>query len=174
MKTYKLIHTHNLQPVTRAQLAEVGARYLPLTLNRETPPTRVPEGMAWAEVVGRPTYDPDTQKLVANNSVEKLDWKIVPLTEEEIAAREAARNPVPGQIENWRAKAILEMQGMLEAVENIIATLEGEQGIIVRRAWNDGSPLTRHGPTVTAMASQLGLEPEQVDDMFRAAAALEV
>ena len=91
MKTYKLIHIHNIQPVTREQLADAGAMYLPLKLNRETPPTRVPDGMAWAEVIPRPIYNPGTERLVPDNSIEKLDWRVEPLTSEEIAARVAQR-----------------------------------------------------------------------------------
>ena len=37
-----------------------------------------------------------------------------------------------------------------------------------------GADLARNGPTVLALAHVLGLNDDQIDDMFRKAAALEV
>lgn len=81
---------------------------------------------------------------------------------------------VPAEIANWRARAVLELQDLLAPVEQILAAMTGPEGVIVRHAWTSGAPLARHGPTVLALAPQLGLTDEQIDHMFRAAAALVV
>lgn len=81
---------------------------------------------------------------------------------------------IPREIANWRARAILELQGLLPTVEALITAMTGPEGIVVRNAWAAGAPLARHGPTVTALSPQLGLTSDQIDSMFIAAAALEV
>ena len=81
---------------------------------------------------------------------------------------------VPHEIANWRARAVLEIAGLLPTVEALIAAMEGEAGVVVRMAWERGSPLVRDGATVTALAAQLNLTSEQIDAMFIQAAALEV
>jgi hypothetical protein len=81
---------------------------------------------------------------------------------------------VPREIANWRARAILELQGLLPTVDGMIAAMTGPEAIVVRNAWYAGAPLARRGATVTALASQLGLTPDQIDAMFIAAENLHV
>lgn len=81
---------------------------------------------------------------------------------------------VPREIANWRARAVLELAGLLPAVEAAIAGMGGPDGIVVRHAWQSGAPLARKGPTVSALAPALGLSDEQVDAMFIQAAQLAV
>jgi hypothetical protein len=80
----------------------------------------------------------------------------------------------PYEIANWRARAILEIDGLLASVESVLSSMPGDAGIIARSAWNAGAALTRHGATVTAIGSTLGLNASQIDAMFIRAAALEV
>lgn len=81
---------------------------------------------------------------------------------------------VPREIANWRARAVLELAGLLPAVEAAIAGMGGPDGIVVRHAWQSGAPLARRGPTVAALAPLLGLADFQVDQMFIQAASLHV
>lgn len=81
---------------------------------------------------------------------------------------------VPKEIANWRARAVLELAGLLPAVEAALAAMPGDEGVVVRHAWDAGAPLVRAGATVTAMAGTLNLTSEQVDAMFIQAAALEI
>lgn len=81
---------------------------------------------------------------------------------------------VPREIANWRARAVIELAGLLPAVETAISGMEGAAGIVVRNAWESGAPLARHGPTVSALSPALGLTDEQVDSMFIQAEALAV
>lgn len=81
---------------------------------------------------------------------------------------------VPREIANWRARAVLELAGLLPAVEAAIQGMAGAEGVVVRNAWLAGAPLARAGATVTALAPALGLTDEQVDAMFIQADALDV
>lgn len=82
--------------------------------------------------------------------------------------------PVPYEIANWRARAALEIAGLLDEVEAALTALTGDSGIVARAAWNSGAALVRNGPTVTALAASLTLTKEQVDALFVQAAALTV
>lgn len=81
---------------------------------------------------------------------------------------------VPREIAQWRARTVLDLAGLLPAVESTIAALTGPGAGIVRHAWQSAAPLARHGPTVSVLAPALGLTDEQVDAMFIQAAELEV
>ena len=81
---------------------------------------------------------------------------------------------VPREIANWRARAVLELAGLLPTVEAAISGMDGQAGTVVRNAWQSGAPLARHGPTVSALAPALGLTEAQVDAMFIQAEALSV
>lgn len=81
---------------------------------------------------------------------------------------------IPREIANWRARAILELQGLLPSIDAMIAAMTGPEGVVVRQAWQAGAPLARNGPTVLTLAPALGLTSQQIDDLFIAAAALQV
>lgn len=81
---------------------------------------------------------------------------------------------IPHEIAQWRARAVLEMQGLLASVVTLIDSLEGVEAIVIRNAWSAGAPLARHGQTVLMLAQSLDLDDTQLDAMFIAAAALEI
>lgn len=81
---------------------------------------------------------------------------------------------VPKEISNWKAKTILEIEGLLTTVETIINNLEGAEGIAVRNAWRGGAPFSRNSLTVDRLSTQLGLTKEQIDNMFIRADTLKV
>lgn len=89
-------------------------------------------------------------------------------------APEPIPEPVPYEISLWRAKAVLAASGLLETVEAMIVALPAPDGDIVRLAWNNAAPLVRDGATIAALAPQMGLTDEQIDNMFRQAANLTV
>ena len=89
-----------------------------------------------------------------------------------VPAPPAPPQPVPGEIANWRAKAVLGLAGMLPAVEKALNAMPEPARTIALAAWNGGADLARNGPTVLAIAPVLNLTDAQVDDMFRQAAAL--
>ncbi len=81
---------------------------------------------------------------------------------------------VPVEIANWRARAVLELAGLLDEVTSALYAMEGDAGIVARHAWNSGAALARNGPTVTSLAALLTLTDVQVDAMFIQAANLNV
>lgn len=81
---------------------------------------------------------------------------------------------IPREIANWRARAVLELAGLLPAVESAIASMGGPDGIVVRHAWQSGAPLARRGATVLSLAPALGLSDSQIDQMFIQADSLSI
>jgi len=100
--------------------------------------------------------------------------KLEAMSPEKRAAYEAAQNAVPQEIANWRARAVLEVEGLLPQVDTLVDALTGPEGVAVKAAWQNGASLTRNGATVQAIAAQLGLTDEQVDNLFRKGASLTV
>jgi hypothetical protein len=81
---------------------------------------------------------------------------------------------VPREIPNWRAKVILAQMGLLASVEAAIAALPEPDHTVVSLAWGGDAKLARRGKTVLGLAAALGLSPDQIDQLFIAAEALEV
>jgi hypothetical protein len=81
---------------------------------------------------------------------------------------------VPREIPNWRAKVILASMGLLTAVEAAIAALPEPDRTVASLAWGGDAKLARRGKTVLGLAAALGLSPDQIDQLFIAAEALEV
>ena len=114
-------------------------------------------------------------ELAPRMTPEERETALAAQREASMAARRAAMpSPVPKEIANWRAKAVLEIAGLLPTVEATLAAMPGEAGIVARSAWAAGAPFARNGPTVTTLSVALGLTGEQVDAMFRQAAAIAV
>jgi hypothetical protein len=81
--------------------------------------------------------------------------------------------PVPKSLSNWRVKAVLDMQGLTDTVDAAIAALpDGNEKIVISRAWHGNGDVLRDSPTVASFMAILELTDEQVDDMFRLAATL--
>ena len=81
---------------------------------------------------------------------------------------------IPSTIRAWQAKAILKMQGMLEAAESVIASLPEPQKTVVESAWLNQADFARDAQTIVALAAALGLTEEQLDEMFAQGAALSI
>lgn len=93
------------------------------------------------------------------------------LTREQALAR---TRPAPKELPQWRVRAVLQSEGLLEQVDALIESLPSPDGDVVRTAWHYGAAVARHGPTVLSLAPALGLSDAQIDDMFRQAATLAV
>ena len=79
--------------------------------------------------------------------------------------------PVPQSLANWRVKALLDIQGLTNTVDEAIANLpDNNEKIIISRAWNGNGDVLRNSSTVASFMTILSLTDEQVDDMFRLAA----
>jgi hypothetical protein len=111
--------------------------------------------------------EPKPMKLVDGELVELTDAEIADLAAEQ-AANAAKPEPVPPVVTRFQTKAALASAGLLDAVESAI----GGSDIVVRLAWSDALEFERASPTIAALASELSLSGEQVDDLFRLAATI--
>lgn len=101
-----------------------------------------------------------------------VNGELVDMSEAEVLARqveeEAAANQsttVPPAVSMFQARAVLMQAGLYEAVDSAMQSTGGVNAL----AWEYATEVRRDSPLVLAMASQLDLSPEQIDDLFRAA-----
>lgn len=73
-------------------------------------------------------------------------------------------------ISRFQARAALMQAGLLADVELALAGA----GPLAQLAWAEAVEFRRTSPTIAAIAGALGLTEVQIDDLFRAAAAIEV
>ena len=76
--------------------------------------------------------------------------------------------PVPQAVTPLQARRALLAAGLLDAVTAMVAAAPPE----ARMAWEYATAVQRDDPTLAALAARMALSPAQVDDLFRAAAAL--
>lgn len=94
----------------------------------------------------------------------------VPAPPELVPDVPAELGPVPKSVSRFRARAVMQMAGILEAADTVVA----EMHPLTRIAWIDAAYFRRDSPNLISVAQQLGLSNAQVDDFFRQADALEL
>ncbi len=87
----------------------------------------------------------------------------------DVARSLAPQPPVPTVIPAWKGKAALREAGLLTAVEIAVASA----GDRVQDAWAGAAEWSRESAFLFDLAGTLGLTTQQVDDMFRAADAMQ-
>ena len=100
-----------------------------------------------------------------------------PLQDEMDAEIEAQKPkpPVPQVVAAWRIKAIAELQGLTASIDAAIDAITDPQvKIVAGLSWREGNEIARNSSLIISMAQGLGLTEEQLDEMFIAAATLEV
>lgn len=100
--------------------------------------------------------------------LEYAAWVQAGNTPEEFAESPAA--PVPEVVSRFKARAALYQAGLLESVEQMMAS--PETPMIHRIAWQDVQEFNRSSALVAGMGQALGLSSEQIDDLFRLAATI--
>jgi hypothetical protein len=105
------------------------------------------------------------EKNAVTGEETRIDW-----SPERIAAHEAeaAKAMVPKSITPRQCRLILLQQGLLSSVEAMIAG----QDEATRIAWEYASEFRRDDPLLLALAQNLQLTSEQIDQFFIAAAQL--
>lgn len=78
--------------------------------------------------------------------------------------------PVPTTVTRFQARAALLGAGLLPQVEAAVAA-SGDA--FLQLAWAEATTFSRASPTVAALAGALGLDGAALDDLFRAAGAIE-
>ncbi|NBW23833.1 MAG: hypothetical protein EBR82_89405 [Caulobacteraceae bacterium] len=94
--------------------------------------------------------------------------QIVQLTAEEEAAIINAPQPVPEEVRQAQARRALLAAGLLTTVEAAVAASLQD----IQIAWEYEPNIRRDSPMIAALAPALGLTDAQIDDLFRAAAAI--
>lgn len=77
--------------------------------------------------------------------------------------------PVPEAVAPAQARLALARAGLLDAVNKAVSKHPSNE---VRIVWEYATAIRRDSPFIAAMAGALGLSSEQLDDLFRAAAAI--
>jgi hypothetical protein len=79
-----------------------------------------------------------------------------------------AAEPPPDAVPMWKAKAVLQAAGQLDAVNAAVA----QQSAVVQLAWEYAAMIHRHSPAVALIAGLLSYSEQQLDEWFRQADAL--
>ena len=90
-------------------------------------------------------------------------------TEEEILAQWRAT----ADCSRLQAKIALEAAGLLDTVEMYL-TIDPDVPFAAKLAWKEAYRFSRRSPLFDLLGPALSMTPEQIDDLFRAAQAVEV
>jgi hypothetical protein len=80
--------------------------------------------------------------------------------------------PVPQTVSRFQARAALFLAGKLADAEAAVEAAAAENPLIAL-AWREAIEWKRTSPALNALAAQIGMTGEDVDDLFRTAATLE-
>ncbi len=87
--------------------------------------------------------------------------------------RPAAVAPVPQQVTRRQAKQALLLAGLLSNVQPAIDAIpDATQRALAQLEWDESLNFERHRPILIALAGALGLDSDDLDDLFRTAAGL--
>ncbi len=111
------------------------------------------------------------KKLVDGVLVEMSDAEALAFT----SSLPPALDPLASERANMRvsrlqAKIAMMQAGVLADVETAVAAADPA----VQMAWADAIEFRRFSPTILAMSAQIGLTDTQLDDLFRAAALVDL
>lgn len=78
---------------------------------------------------------------------------------------------VPQEVPMWAAKVILKRNNLFDQVTTMINSSDDDA---LKAVWEDGNIIKRNSAAIAAIASQLNLTEDQIDDMFIDANTLNV
>lgn len=82
----------------------------------------------------------------------------------------ASAPPVPDVVTPFQARAALRAAGLLDGVLTLVAAADAT----TQDAWEYATEFRRTSPLLNGLAQQLGMTDQQLDQLFIAAAAIEV
>lgn len=80
--------------------------------------------------------------------------------------------PVPQEVSMRQARLALLNAGLLSQVQQLLDGLTGVEGEAARIEWEFAGSVTRNSALIVSIGAQLSLTDAQIDDLFRAAAAI--
>jgi hypothetical protein len=106
---------------------------------------------------------------IVNNGISLLPNGFIDIDEEEaeeIRLQNIPATPVPTRVPMRKARRALRAAGLLGVVEQTLAAIPGAEGDDARDDWEYSSEVHRDNPTLQALATDLGLTDEQLDQLF--------
>jgi hypothetical protein len=87
--------------------------------------------------------------------------------------------PPPDEVAAWRLHAIAALTPhgditLADAIDGLINSLTEPDRTVIHASWHRGTVVRRDSPTVLSLAAELALEPADLDNLFRQAAAIQV
>lgn len=79
---------------------------------------------------------------------------------------------VPALVTMRQARQAMLSAGILSQVDALIAAMPGEEGESARIDWNHAREVKRDWPLIGALGPQVGLNEQQIDDLFIYAATV--
>lgn len=134
----------------------------------EMPPRAKPGRVLPVVVDAKPAYDPETHYCelagyLVDGAKVLQKWRMVPL-------------PVPSSITNAQCRVILICQGInpddVLATINTVAMPSEQVRQEIKARWEYSNHIHRDDPATVQLGGILGFTPEQMDDLFRAAALI--
>lgn len=109
---------------------------------------------------------------------ERQEWgapELVQMSEEEIHNHLNSPIPkyVPQSVTMRQARLALLAAGLLDDVETALTSMEGDEGKAARIEWDYSSEVWRNKPFVQSLGTQLGLDDEQLDQLFITASQID-
>lgn len=102
-------------------------------------------------------------KRIITNTIAELDGTIrIETFEEDVS--------IPREVTNFQARAALIAVGKFELVDS---ALKASGNPLALQAWEYANNVSRYGPLVLSMASQLGFTEEELDELFYNASFIE-
>lgn len=90
---------------------------------------------------------------------------------DEVLANQDPINVVPQRVTNFQARAVMIGIGVFAQVNALVAAMGSDT--VEYQAWEYANHVYRNSPLVNAIAAQLGMTSEDMDNLFVQAAAIE-
>lgn len=183
---YESYHAFNSRTAFRAACAAAG---WPMDTDN-TPIT--PAGVSIAEIgmiYETPTIDtegrPVEPDILDPRYHVNVAWDNVEMPASFVAAREIVKTPrrtfglpqepvvdepVPDEVEAWKAKYILAREGLIDEVSALVT----DESSLVYYAWHGATSWSRISPFIVQLADVLKLTEARIDELFREAARVKV
>lgn len=125
-------------------------------------------GLHKVEIAPKPEYNPYTHKIemqvVKENSVFKTSYQLTQMTTEEQTAYR--KSLVPEVVFMRQARLALLEAGLLNNVNQVIASLLEPMKTEVSIEWEYATEVRRDWPTLLQIVQYMGLTEESVDNLF--------
>jgi hypothetical protein len=97
---------------------------------------------------------------------------LIGITQEQADALRAAPPVIPTVISMRQAQQALLQSGYFDQIDALIAAMPGQDGKAARIDWKTAREVRRDYPLVGAIAAELSLTSQQLDDLFTLGASL--